>query len=353
MHVSTFQYNGVVRICHSIREIATQPVILWIELGGKPKWLPLNFGFNDVMRTAPLYQIQHYTDEIHEVETVRLPVISSRYILPGAYLALCACCSRPPPPPPSRREKVGRSGSRSVKRKCDRQRENAFWQLGAADAHRLLAIWNLCLAKVSANFHTCKKWVRRRIDASPLFATTDGIPPGSETAVIFKPGRSLKLHVHINNHDRLSDATHNRLDGSLRRRADSELSSLSANTYGHVPTGFFFSHTPTVGPKNPLHAWRDERETRIHDVSGVQPQNSQKAQPSHSYNKPPKRTLRSALSRRFSTANRKCCTQHCSRHDHEVTWTENISWSCRRAECSASTKAIMLAWWIRNSASER
>ena len=46
----------------------------------------------------------------------------------------------------------------------------------------------------------------------------------SETAVIFKPGRSLKLHVHINNHDRLSDATqpHNRLDGSLRRRADSE-----------------------------------------------------------------------------------------------------------------------------------
>ena len=22
-------------------------------LGGKPKWLPLNFGFNDVMRTAP------------------------------------------------------------------------------------------------------------------------------------------------------------------------------------------------------------------------------------------------------------------------------------------------------------
>ena len=46
---------GAVRIRHSIREFATQPVILWILLGGKPKWLPLNFGFNDVMRTAPIF----------------------------------------------------------------------------------------------------------------------------------------------------------------------------------------------------------------------------------------------------------------------------------------------------------
>ena len=45
---------GAVRIRHSIREIATQPVILWILLGGKTKWLPLNFGFNDDMRTAPI-----------------------------------------------------------------------------------------------------------------------------------------------------------------------------------------------------------------------------------------------------------------------------------------------------------
>ena len=45
---------GAVRIRHSIREFATQPVILWILLGGKPKWLPLNVGFNDVMRTAPI-----------------------------------------------------------------------------------------------------------------------------------------------------------------------------------------------------------------------------------------------------------------------------------------------------------
>ena len=49
---------GAVRIRHSIREFATQPVILWILLGGKPKWLPLNFGFNDVMRTAPIAVIK-------------------------------------------------------------------------------------------------------------------------------------------------------------------------------------------------------------------------------------------------------------------------------------------------------
>ena len=48
---------GAVRIHYSIREFVTQPVtvILWILLGGKPKWLLLNFGFNDVMRTAPQF----------------------------------------------------------------------------------------------------------------------------------------------------------------------------------------------------------------------------------------------------------------------------------------------------------
>ena len=56
MHMVTMETSamGAVRIRHSIREFATQPVILWIPLGGKPKWLPLNFGFNDVMRTAPI-----------------------------------------------------------------------------------------------------------------------------------------------------------------------------------------------------------------------------------------------------------------------------------------------------------
>ena len=28
-------------------------VILWISLGGKPKWLPLKFGHHDVMRKSP------------------------------------------------------------------------------------------------------------------------------------------------------------------------------------------------------------------------------------------------------------------------------------------------------------
>ena len=30
------------------------PVIPWIELGGKPKWLRLNFGYHDIVRTAPI-----------------------------------------------------------------------------------------------------------------------------------------------------------------------------------------------------------------------------------------------------------------------------------------------------------
>ena len=34
-------------------KLPPSPVILWIELDGKPKWLPLSFGYHDVMRTAP------------------------------------------------------------------------------------------------------------------------------------------------------------------------------------------------------------------------------------------------------------------------------------------------------------
>ena len=37
--------------------LATQPVILWIELGSKPKWLPLNTGYRDVMRTTTVLTI--------------------------------------------------------------------------------------------------------------------------------------------------------------------------------------------------------------------------------------------------------------------------------------------------------
>ena len=34
------------------------PVILWIELGGKPKWLPLKFGYHNLVRTAPIFKVQ-------------------------------------------------------------------------------------------------------------------------------------------------------------------------------------------------------------------------------------------------------------------------------------------------------
>ena len=39
-------------IVHTI--LPPSPVILQIELGGKPKWLPLHFGYHDVMRTSPI-----------------------------------------------------------------------------------------------------------------------------------------------------------------------------------------------------------------------------------------------------------------------------------------------------------
>ena len=41
-------------------KLSPQPVMLWIPLGGKPKWLPLNFGFNDVTAHGP-----HYNEVIH------------------------------------------------------------------------------------------------------------------------------------------------------------------------------------------------------------------------------------------------------------------------------------------------
>ena len=39
---------------HSAHHFATQSVIWYIELGGNPKWLPLNSGYHDVMHTSPL-----------------------------------------------------------------------------------------------------------------------------------------------------------------------------------------------------------------------------------------------------------------------------------------------------------
>ena len=40
-------------IVHTI--LGGSPVTLWISLGGKPKWLPLKFGYHDVMRTCPIF----------------------------------------------------------------------------------------------------------------------------------------------------------------------------------------------------------------------------------------------------------------------------------------------------------
>ena len=45
-------------IVHTI--LPPNSVISWIELGGKLKWLPLNFGYHDVLRTAPIVVIMFH-----------------------------------------------------------------------------------------------------------------------------------------------------------------------------------------------------------------------------------------------------------------------------------------------------
>ena len=51
---------GPVRIRHSSHHFATQPSHLCIELGGKPKWLPWNFGYHDVIRIG--YRLRWRSD---------------------------------------------------------------------------------------------------------------------------------------------------------------------------------------------------------------------------------------------------------------------------------------------------
>ena len=48
-------------IVHTI--LGGSPVILWISLGGKPKWLPLIFGYHDVLRTSPIWKETLYISE--------------------------------------------------------------------------------------------------------------------------------------------------------------------------------------------------------------------------------------------------------------------------------------------------
>ena len=51
---SLYSGSGLCAFVNVRTILPPSPVILWIELGGKPKWLPLSFGYHDVMRTAPI-----------------------------------------------------------------------------------------------------------------------------------------------------------------------------------------------------------------------------------------------------------------------------------------------------------
>ena len=63
-----------VRIRHWVHTILPpSPVILWIKLGGKPKWLPLNSEYHDVMCTSPIVSMFL---SLSMVNTVTLQVLN-------------------------------------------------------------------------------------------------------------------------------------------------------------------------------------------------------------------------------------------------------------------------------------
>ena len=73
-------------IVHTI--FGGSPVILWFSLGGKPKWLPLKFGYHDVMRTSPIVQ---YTKWVLLWSDASIPLITQLcdFPFPG-FLFFCS-----------------------------------------------------------------------------------------------------------------------------------------------------------------------------------------------------------------------------------------------------------------------
>ena len=69
-------------IAHTI--LGGSPVILWISLGGKPKWLPLEFGCLDAMRTSPIPKatISQPSNSHHQTEQINTHnLLSHRNVL--------------------------------------------------------------------------------------------------------------------------------------------------------------------------------------------------------------------------------------------------------------------------------
>ena len=79
-------------IVHTV--LPPSPVILWIELGGNPKWLLLNFGYHDVMRTRPIYSETYLLYfELNPINTVctglYVQVCMYRSVCTGLYVQVC------------------------------------------------------------------------------------------------------------------------------------------------------------------------------------------------------------------------------------------------------------------------
>ena len=81
-------------ILHTI--LPPSPVILWISLGGKPKWLPLNFGYHDVMRTGPIkIFIKFISFEVTRNPLHPPPGKARKFALQATTVRLVFICKRP------------------------------------------------------------------------------------------------------------------------------------------------------------------------------------------------------------------------------------------------------------------
>ena len=138
-------------IVHTI--LPPSPVVLWIDLGGKPKWLPLNFGYHDVMRTALIgeswrdngYQVNHpwslhipnfYDAMVNVSEHVLHKRSSHKHNFHSTFANTCSACK-------SRRILTG---SRLCCQKYKRHQDTASWSCSCKlcqvlTSHKNLFCW--------------------------------------------------------------------------------------------------------------------------------------------------------------------------------------------------------------------
>ena len=100
IHTKVLSQMGPVRIRHCSHHFATQASLS--ELSGKPKWLPLNSRYHDVMCTVPIASLSNLVTLQHTYGLSRSSVISKFH----AFRRLCSSEKRPAWNPDSRARKL-------------------------------------------------------------------------------------------------------------------------------------------------------------------------------------------------------------------------------------------------------